>query len=113
MSRDAVEVAAMTIVLSSAFVLQPLMEPAVRPCTMYFWKKSTSSTAGSAQEAGRGNHRVVDVDLPFMPAMTGGSVVVPGLVLSTCATMNSFQHSMNVRRPPATSPGPDTGSTTR
>ena len=27
---------------------QPLTEPAVRPCTMYFWKISTSSTAGSA-----------------------------------------------------------------
>ena len=27
---------------------QPLTEPAVRPCTMYFWKISTSRTAGSA-----------------------------------------------------------------
>src|SRR4029450_11608472 len=43
--------------------------------------------------------------------MTGGSVVVPGLILSTCATTNSFQQSMNVNAPPATSPGPDTGST--
>jgi len=27
---------------------QPFTEPAVSPCTMYFWKISTSSTAGSA-----------------------------------------------------------------
>jgi len=27
---------------------QALMEPAVRPCTMYFWKISTSRTAGRA-----------------------------------------------------------------
>lgn len=27
---------------------QPFTDPAVRPCTMYFWKISTSSTAGSA-----------------------------------------------------------------
>jgi hypothetical protein len=47
-----------------------------------------------------------------MPAMTGGRVVVPGLVLSTCATMNSFQQSMKVKAPAATSPGPETGSTT-
>src|SRR2546422_9625263 len=50
---------------------------------------------------------------PFMPAITGGSVVVPGRVLRICATTNSFQQSMNVKAPPATRPGPDTGSTTR
>src|SRR2546428_10268210 len=50
---------------------------------------------------------------PFMPAITGGRVVVPGLVLRICATTNSFQQSMNVKAPPATRPGPDTGSTTR
>ena len=50
---------------------------------------------------------------PFIPAITGGSVVVPGRVLRICATTNSFQHSMNVKAPPATRPGPDTGSTTR
>src|SRR5436309_2158700 len=27
---------------------QPLTDPAVRPCTMYFWKTRTRSTAGSA-----------------------------------------------------------------
>ena len=27
---------------------QPFTDPAVSPCTMYFWKISTSSTAGSA-----------------------------------------------------------------
>ena len=27
---------------------QPLTEPAVSPCTMYFWKTSTSRTAGKA-----------------------------------------------------------------
>src|SRR5437867_10361168 len=27
---------------------QPLTDPAVRPCTMYFWKTSTRITAGSA-----------------------------------------------------------------
>ena len=50
---------------------------------------------------------------PFMPAITGGRVVVPGLVLRICATTNSFQHSMNVKAPPATRPGPDTGRITR
>src|SRR2546426_6817602 len=50
---------------------------------------------------------------PFMPAITGGRVVVPGFVFRICATTNSFQQSMNVKAPPATRPGPDTGSTTR
>src|SRR2546428_4839290 len=50
---------------------------------------------------------------PFMPAITGGRVVVPGFVFRICATTNSFQQSMNVNAPPATRPGPDTGSTTR
>jgi len=27
---------------------QPFTDPAVRPCTMYFWKTRTSRTAGSA-----------------------------------------------------------------
>ena len=31
-----------------AAAAQPLIEPAVRPCTMYFWKNSTRSTAGRA-----------------------------------------------------------------
>src|SRR2546428_14041252 len=50
---------------------------------------------------------------PVMPAITGGRVVVPGFVFRICATTNSFQQSMNVNAPPATRPGPDTGSTTR
>src|SRR5882672_9005342 len=48
-----------------------------------------------------------------MPAITGGRVVVPGLVLRICATTNSVQQSMNVKAPPATRPGPDTGRITR
>ena len=80
---------------------------------MYFWKTKTSSMAGSApRKPGGGDHRVVDVDWPFMPAITGGSVVVPGLVFSTCATTTSFQHSMNVNALPPPALGPDTGSTT-